>query len=78
MKTPTLIVRLIGIYLVVQNTGALIQARKVITIIGDTAVVQKQILVTNQVYLAIGLIVGLIVVVFAGWLARILTFDSKE
>jgi hypothetical protein len=58
--------------------GALTQTHKVITMIGDTAVVQKQILADNRVYAVIGLFVGLTAFVFSGWLARILTFDSKN
>lgn len=76
MKTPTLIVRLIGLYLVVQNTFAMFQTQKVSAINRSMGLAQQQIVGDLWTYAIIGLLVGLVTTIFAGRLARILTFDA--
>ena len=73
MKTPTLIVRLAGLYLLGQCTLALLQAHKMQAMVGEA---QNAIFGDIQLYATIGLLIGLVATIFAGPLARILTFDS--
>jgi uncharacterized membrane protein YqgA involved in biofilm formation len=75
MKTPTLIVRLVGLYLIVHNTIALIQVQK-INGMGGVGPAQEQIVGDIRIYAVAGLLAGLAAVIFAGPLARILTFDA--
>lgn len=77
MKTPTLIVRLVGLYLVVQNTIALIQAQKIQSMDG-IGLAQQQIVGDIRIYAIAGLLAGLAAAAFAGPLARILTFDASR
>lgn len=78
MKTPTLIVRLVGLYLIVSCSVNLIQIQKVQSFAGSIGFgVQQQSVVSNiQSYAIVGLLVGLVMGTFAGSLARLLTFDS--
>jgi len=75
MKTPTLIVRLVGLYLIVQNSITLIQAQRINTM-GDMGLTQQQIVGDIRIYAVVGLLAGLATALFAGLLARILTFDA--
>jgi hypothetical protein len=77
MKTPTLIVRLTGLYLLVSNTVGLLQLHKAKAMMGTFGTPQMQLMVDMQLYLWLGLLVGLAATVFAGFLARLLTFDSE-
>lgn len=78
MKTPTLIVRLIGLYLVVQNIGALIQAHKAKAMFGGVRSPQLDQIVEIQIYAAVFLVIGVVAVISAGRLAGILTFDAPR
>ncbi|MDP2137821.1 MAG: hypothetical protein Q8J74_08195 [Candidatus Didemnitutus sp.] len=76
MKTPTLIVRLVGLYLIAQNTSTLIQAAKINS--WGIGLAQQQIVGDVRIYAVFVLLVGLAAVIFAGRLARILTFDADR
>ena len=76
MKTPTLIVRLVGLYLIVQSTIALLQAQKINAMDRSMGLTQQQIVGDISIYAIAGLLVGLAAAIFAGPLARILTFDA--
>ena len=75
MKTPTLIVRLVGLYLIGQNTIALIQAQKM-NAMGGMGLAQQQIVRDIWIYAVVGLTIGLAATIMAGRLARVLTFDA--
>lgn len=79
MKTPTLIVRLIGLYLVAACGIGLIQIEHVHSVAGPIGIgTQQQTVISNlQTYAIIGLIVGIAATAFAGPFARLLTFDSE-
>ena len=76
MKTPTLIVRLIGIYLVVTCSIGLLQLHNMASF-GGQAFAMNPVLASFPVYCWIGLVVGVATTLFAGLLARLLTFDSE-
>lgn len=76
MKIPTLIVRLTGLYLAVRCTITLLQVKKMAALVGGMATAQDQIVGDIRIYAIIGLVVGIIATMFAGVLARLLTFDS--
>lgn len=76
MKTPTLIVRLVGLYLVAQSGIALLQVQKMGTLAAGMGMRQNPVPGDIQAYAVIGLLVGLAATAFAGPLARMLTFDS--
>ena len=78
MKTPTLIVRLVGMYLVVCSTINLTQIHQANVMAGSGGFgAQQQGVISNiQFYSIGGLIVGLMASIFAGRLAKLLTFDS--
>jgi hypothetical protein len=76
MKIPTLIVRLIGLYLVVRCTITLLQVNKMKALVGRMATAQDQIVGDIWIYAVAGLVVGIVATMFAGVLARLLTFDS--
>ena len=75
MKTPTLIVRLIGLYLILQNTGTLIQAHK-INAMGEIGLAQQQIVGDIWIYAVVAMLIGLAATIMAGRIARVLTFDA--
>ena len=77
MKTPTLIVRLAGLYLFSSSALALLQFSKMTADSGILDGQQGQLLSDFKLYLWSGVIVGLGVTAFAGPLARLLTFDSE-
>ena len=77
MKTPTLIVRLFGLYLLTTCTVGLLQLNKTKAVMGSFGVPQLQLMADMQLYLWLGVLVGLAATVFAGFLARLLTFDSE-
>jgi hypothetical protein len=74
MKTPTLIVRLIGLYLLQSNIFALIQLRNVASVPPGAIDPASGI----RIYVYVSLIIALVAVVFAGHLAHLLTIDTKE
>lgn len=76
MQTPTLIVRLGGLYLLASCSIGLIQLHKVQAIAAQFRMGQQQLSGDISVYLWIGLVIGLAATAFAGPLARILTFDA--
>lgn len=84
MKTPTIIVRLGGLYLLTSSSIALIQIAKMhamqVSLPGVPGVQLPQYSVVDdiQVYAWLHLVVGLVAVVFAGFLARLLTFDAEQ
>ena len=77
MKTPTLIVRLLGLYLLTTCSIGLLQFHKVRVIADQLGGAQNQMIADISIYLWLGLIVGLGATIFAGPLARLLTFDSE-
>lgn len=74
MKTPTLIVRLGGLYLLTSCSFALFQIHKVQAMVPGQ---QHHMVGDFQLYAWLGLLVGLWAAIFAGRLARMLTFDSE-
>lgn len=76
MKTPTIIVRLGGLYLLTTCTIGLIQLNKAQAMVTQFGAGQNPMVGDMQLTLWIGLVVGLAATVFAGPLARILTFDA--
>lgn len=78
MKTPTLIVRLVGLYLVVHNTIALIQVQKISAMDRSMGLSQQHVVGDIRLYAVIGLLAGLAAARFAGRLARLLTFDADD
>lgn len=76
MKTPTLIVRLAGLYLIVQSSLTLIQVRKIKAMSGGMVTAQDQLVGDIWIYAIAGLVIGLLGTLFAGALARLLTFDA--
>jgi hypothetical protein len=76
MKTPTLIVRLAGLYLAVASVLTLVQVHKITSLPGGT-VAENPMLGDMTLYTSVGLIVGVVAASFAGPLARLLTFDSE-
>ncbi len=77
MKTPTLIVRLIGLYLLMTCSFALFQIQKAPAMVPGFQAKQNQMVGDFQLYAWLGLLVGLGATIFAGPLARVLTFDSE-
>jgi hypothetical protein len=88
MKTPTILVRLIGIYLLTTSTITLIQIGRMTTMqqamqpkipgIPSVNIPQNPMLDDMQIYGWIGIVVGLVAVAAAGFLARLLTFDADS
>jgi hypothetical protein len=80
MKTPTLIVRLVGLYLLLNGVIALLQVQKMeamqVTLPG-MPVQQNGVFGDVQLYAGISVFAGLALAVFAGRLAELLTFDSS-
>jgi hypothetical protein len=76
MKTPTLIVRLIGLYLLTTCSIGLLQLNKAQAMVLQTGGSQNKMIADFGIYLWVGLLIGLGATIFAGPLARILTFDS--
>ena len=79
MKTPTLIVRLVGLYLLASCAIGIMQIGQMESLAGPVGIsTQQQSVVSHmQVYCVFGVIVGLAATVFGGPLARMLTFDSE-
>ena len=79
MKTPTLIVRLAGLYLLIGCSLNLMQIRQAQSLAGPNGIgVQQQSIMSNmQLSAVVGLIAGIAAALFAGPLARLLTFDSE-
>jgi hypothetical protein len=75
MKTPTLIIRLIGIYLIVTSVTTMLQLQKMKGITGGW-LPQIQITGDAWTYVIVYLVVGLAATAFAGLAARLLTFDA--
>ena len=71
MKTPTLIVRLAGIYLLVNAFFALFSLTQV-------PVPDGSALGVFNYSCAFGACLGLVVTRYAGWFAKILTFDAQD
>ena len=76
MKTPTLIVRLVSLYLVVNCTLTLLQIHS-LSSMGPLGGAQQSTISDLQLYAILGLIVGITGTAFAGPAARLLTFDAK-
>lgn len=76
MKTPTLIVRLVGLYLLGSGMMVLLQLQKMGAMNAGMGLRQNSVVADAQLYAAIGSFIGLAATVFAGRLARILTFDA--
>ena len=78
MKTPTLIVRLVGMYLIVCSTMNLIQIHQanVMATSGGFGADQQGVISNIQLYSVVGLVACLLATIFAGRLAKLLTLDS--
>lgn len=76
MKTPTLIVRLIGLYLIFNGLSALWIVHKTNSL-GPITIESNDTLATFQALAWAGLAVGLVCARYAGPIARLLTFDSE-
>jgi len=78
MKTPTLIVRLVGLYLLVSCSINLVQIHRAQSLLGSNGFgpQQESIVSDMQLYSIFGLIVGAAATWLAGPAARLLTFDS--
>ena len=77
MKTPTIIVRLGGLYLLTTCGVGLLQLNKAQQMVTYLGAVLNPIPSDVQIYLWSGLVVGLAATAFAGPLARVLTFDAE-
>jgi len=77
MKTPTLIVRLVGLYLLTTCSIGLLQLNKAQAMVGQFGGPQNQMIADVGLYLWLGVLGGLGATIFAGPLARLLTFDSE-
>jgi hypothetical protein len=78
MKTPTLIVRLVGFYLLLNNGISLFQLNKFRSSTkGFEQMAVNEVSSGMITSLWIGLIAGLVFATMAGRLARLLTFDSE-
>ncbi len=77
MKTPTLIVRLVGLYLLTTCGIGLHQIGKMQGIVAMAGGRQGQSLGDFGLYLWGGVIAGAIATLFAGRVACLLTFDSE-
>ena len=81
MKTPTIIVRLIGIYMLTTSIMALVQLGRFTTampMLPGVNVQQNQMIGDFQIYAWIGIVIGLAATTFAGFLAKLLTFDADS
>ena len=76
MKTPTLIVRLVGLYLLAGCSVLLFQIHKLQAQSVPNAS-QNDALANSSLYAWLGLVAGVVATLFAGPLARLLTFDSE-
>ncbi len=76
MKTPTLIVRLTGLYLLATCSFALFQIHNMPVFAGASAG-QHNPVDDYQVFASLGMVAGLVASFFAGPVARLLTFDSE-
>jgi hypothetical protein len=77
MKTPTIIVRFFALYILVNCVITLIQLHRVQSA-GPVSASQATTFSDLQTYSIIGVVVGLAGTVFAGFFARLLTFDSER
>jgi hypothetical protein len=74
MKTPTLIVRLVGLYLLCYSSMIVVQVRQAQAMAGGQNV--NGAMQSIYAFAVAGLILGGAGTLFAGPLARLLTFDS--
>ena len=74
MKTPTLIVRLIGIYLLVTGVYSLYTISQIPAIASGAAANQIELAKYTSAFSAC---IGLVAARYAGWFAKVLTFDSE-
>ena len=79
MKTPTLIVRLVGLYLLITCSINLVQIHQAYSILASSSFGSQPTLIgtNSQVYSIFGLIVGAALTWLAGPTARLLTFDAE-
>lgn len=76
METPTLIVRLVGLYLLATCSTGLLQLKQAQAMASQFGGATMPGLSDFGLYLWLGLVVGLAAAIFAGPLARLLTFDA--
>ena len=76
MKTPTLILRLIGLYLLTKCSFVLLHLKKAQAMAGPFGGSSGPMVEELNFYLWIGLVLGMGATLFAGPLARLLTFDA--
>jgi hypothetical protein len=80
MKTPTILVRLVGLYLLVQCAVGLVQIAKFKATVGGFMMANSRewsTVAQMQWLLVVGLVVGIAATGWAGPLARLLTFDAE-
>ena len=77
MKTPTLIVRLFALYILVNCAITLIQVYRV-QAAGPVSDAQAATFHDLQMYSIVGVVVGLAGTAFAGFFARLLTLDAES
>ncbi|MCR6655175.1 MAG: hypothetical protein NVV63_05010 [Opitutus sp.] len=77
MKTPTLIVRLVGLYLTLWSVQTFLQLRRAAEFSGE-ATLTNPFLADAKLYAWLALIVGIAATAFAGPLARLVTFDAAS
>lgn len=77
MKTPTLIVRLVGLYLTLWSVQTLLQLRRAANLSSDE-LLANPFFADAKLYSWLALVVGIAAAAFAGALARLLTFDADS
>ncbi len=77
MKTPTLIVRLVGLFLTLWSVQTFLQLRRAADFSSEELLANPS-LADAQLYAWLALIVGIVATAFAGQLARLLTFDAAS
>ena len=76
MKTSTLILRLIGLYLLTKCSLGLLHLKKAQAMVGPFGGSSGPMVEELRLYLWLGLVLVMGATLFAGPLARLLTFDS--
>ncbi len=76
MKTPTLIVRLVGLYLLIKCSIGLLQLKRAQAMVGLVGSSSMPLVEDFRLFLWLGLALGLVSTLFAGPFARILTVDA--
>ncbi|HVU18666.1 MAG TPA: hypothetical protein VHD32_17310 [Candidatus Didemnitutus sp.] len=78
METPTLIIRIAGLYLAYMSIIALVQIHQVHAMSVPVSSPQASLIDNIGAQSILTLLIGLAAIVFAGRLARLLTFDAPR